>query len=382
MFKGKKILLGVTAGIAAYKTPDLVRAFKKSGADVFVVQTKNSRNFVSELVLETVSENPVGCEIFSGGMKHIDLADVDLVVVAPATANFLSRYAHGAADDLLMTTLLATQAPVVVCPAMNSNMWGHAFVQENVERLKAIGVKVLEPDSGELACGVIGKGRLPSFEKILQGSYAAMVREKDLMGKKVLITAGATREYADPVRFLSNGSSGKMGVAFAVEAAARGAEVCLVLGNSDVVLWDGIERIDVVSGKEMYEVVNARIGDVDVFVSAAAVCDYSFAGSSESKLKKNGVEKLVLSENVDVLKTVSELKKDHQVFVGFALESSFDEVELLKKKNSKKMDFLVANKMEAVGSDGEIEFEIFGKERINFLGKKTDLAKQVFDLIN
>ncbi len=353
MLKGQKIVIGVSGGIAAYKIPDLVRILRGNGAEVHVMMTEAAQQFVAPLVLEVLSGNRVCVDMWDGDlrMNHIELAKTaDLVLIVPATANLIGKYAHGIADNLVLTTLLASKAPVVLAPAMNTNMWEHPAVQDNLVLLKKRGVNVIDPDVGELACGAVGVGRFPDADAILQYVYVALGDKRVLEGKKIVITAGATREYADPVRFLSNGASGKMGKYFALAAKALGAEVLLVKGPGSVKVIADIRQIDVVSAEEMYQAVKANFDDCNLLVSTAAVADFRFGEQLDTKLKKDGGDpKLV--RTVDVLKAMSELKRPDQVFVGFGLESEFDQHRIEVKMQSKKMDWMIYDSPAAIGSE-------------------------------
>lgn len=382
MLKGKKIVLGISGGIAAYKSPELIRGLKKMGAEVFVIMTESAKEFVTPLVLETVSGNPVSSDLFElgGGIRHIDVVkEADCVLVAPATANTIGKYANGIADNLLLTTLLAAKGAIVLCPAMNSQMWEHVLVQENLEKLKGIGVHIVEPDEGELACGVSGPGRLPDVDVIIKNVFLAVNKSSDLKGKKVLITAGATREYADPVRFLTNDSSGKMGVAFALVAKTMGAEVAVVMGPSKEMLPMGIDRHDVVSGEEMRDIVLSQIEDVDVFVATAAVCDYRFGEVLDEKISKTKSRVIELVSNVDVLYEASRKKKKRQFFVGFALETEKNDEKVREKLDKKRLNCVVCDSPDAIGGDFFTGYLLTqgSKECFDELSK-LDLARYVF----
>ncbi len=344
---GKRILLGVCGGIAAYKAAELVRELCRRGARVQVVMTAAAQEFVRPLTFQTLSGQPVATELFDltqeSQIGHIHLADsADLVVVAPATANMLAKQACGLADDLLSTILLATRAPVVVAPAMNVNMYNNATVQENLARLQARGVRVVEPAEGSLACGYEGKGRLPETLALVTESERALTKA-DLAGKRVLVTAGPNREAIDPVRFLSNRSTGKMGFALAAAAWRRGSAVTLIAGPSSLPTPYGVQRLDVVSAEEMRTAVLAEIKRSDILLMTAAVADYRPKEVAAQKLKKGrGDISLALTRTTDILAEVSARKGKRQI-VGFAAETESVLEHAQRKLRDKKLDMIVAN---------------------------------------
>jgi phosphopantothenoylcysteine decarboxylase/phosphopantothenate--cysteine ligase len=347
MLKGKKILLGVTGGIAAYKTAGLTRDFIKGGADVKVVMTSNATKFISPLTLQTLSGNPVYTDMFSltedWEIGHISLADYpDIIVVAPATANIIGKAAAGIADDLLTSLIMATTKPILFCPAMNSNMYQNAAVKENMEKLASRGYILMGAAEGELACGTEGPGRLPPLQDIIEEVESALT-EKDLIGENVLVTAGPTQEALDPVRFISNHSSGKMGYALAVMARRRGAKVTLISGPTDLPAPCGVERIPVRSAVEMRDAVMKSMRKATVIIKAAAVADYRPASQSDSKIKKKeGPLTLTLERNPDIIAEAGRTK-GKRVLVGFAMETE-NLVENAKTKlKSKNMDLVVGN---------------------------------------
>jgi phosphopantothenoylcysteine decarboxylase/phosphopantothenate--cysteine ligase len=354
MLKGKKILLGVTGGIAAYKAAELTRGFVKRGASVKVVMTRNAAEFITPLTLQTLSGNPVYSEMFTlleaSEIGHIALADYpDLVVIAPATANIIGKAAMGLADDLLSTTLMATRAPVLFCPAMNSNMFANPIVQENIRKLSMLGYYFIQPTSGELACKVDGQGRLPDPEDILDMAED-ILSPKDLIGECILVTAGPTREPFDPVRFISNHSSGKMGFAIAQDAKRRGARVILVSGPTVLSVPAGVEYIPVSSALEMRTAVMNQLENATVVIKAAAVADYRPAEKAESKIKKREDElQIKLERNPDIIAEIGRNKRD-KILVGFAMETD-DLIENARKKLiEKNMDLIVANDLKTPGA--------------------------------
>ncbi len=368
LYKEKDILIGVSGGIAAYKIPELVRLLVKSGARVRVVSTDAGVEFVSPLVLEALSGNPVYREVLDvtneGTIPHIMLAQrSDLFVIAPATANLLAKLANGFADDLLTCTALAYKGPVVIAPGMNSDMWANPATQRNLEILKSRGVFFVGPEQGELACGVTGVGRMSSPEVIYEASAGSLVEEKRLSGKKVLVTAGSTRESWDPVRFLGNRSTGRMGYALARAALAQGAQVTLISGvcdTTDSPPW-GAEILSVETAGRMYEEVMSRWSSYDVVIKAAAVADWRPAEPQPTKCKKNKMgetSSLELKRNPDILENLGRLKREGDLksplIVGFAAETgarNADIIEIAKDKmNRKACDLLVVNDVSLEGS--------------------------------
>ncbi len=353
MLKGKKILIGVTASIAAYKVAYLVRILKKENAEVKVVMTPSAFDFITPLTLSVLSENPV-LSAFSNKEdgtwnNHVDLALwADVMVIAPASANTLSKMAHGACDNLLMAVYLSAKCQVLFAPAMDLDMYKHPATQENIEKLKSFGNEMIQPGYGELASGLIGEGRMAEPEEIAE-HIKSQLTEKKLKGKKALVNAGPTYEAIDPVRFVGNHSSGKMGVAIAEELARNGAEVTLVIGPSDITTKvPGIKRVDIVSAEEMYTVCSSEFKNVDVAVMAAAVADYAPVSKADQKIKKKENEfSLSLTKTKDVLLHLGSVKTAKQVLVGFALETE-NEVENAKEKVKRKnADFIVLNSLNA-----------------------------------
>jgi hypothetical protein len=345
--KGKHIVVGVTAGIAAYKAVDLVSRLYKAGAEVKVVMTKNATHFVSPLVFGEISKHKVAVDMFENvqdwNVEHIAYATwADAYIIAPATANILAKMVHGIADDMLSTQLLATTAPVFVCPAMNSNMYAHPTVQENLETLRKRGVHILEPDSGLLACGVEGKGRLPEPKKIMEWLSFELGKTNLLAGKTVLVSAGGTQEPIDPVRFITNRSSGKMGYAIALKAAQAGAKTILVSAPTELEVPYGVDYVPVRSALDMKTAIDSYYDHVDAVIMAAAVADYRVAETAANKIKKQESMALELVKNPDILAGLGECK-EHQKLIGFAAETQ-QVIEYGKEKVRKKnLDMLVAN---------------------------------------
>ena len=363
MLKGKKIVLGVCGGIAAYKAVELLRLYVKAGAEVFVIMTRSAQEFVTPLTFQTLSGHPVHTELFNlfqeSEIGHISLADrANLFVVAPATANVIGKVANGIADDLLTTTIMATKAPVLFAPAMNVNMWENPLYRQNEDRLKKFGYHFLEPASGELACGWEGKGKLPDPAVILEKSRA-LLSPHDLSGETILITAGPTREELDPVRYLSNHSSGKMGYAVARVARDRGARVILVSGPTALSPPDNVEFVSVTSAKQMLEAVLNRYEESTVIVKAAAVADYRPATAATQKIKKgtDAALSLDLEKNPDILAELGR-RKGSRVLVGFAAETE-DLLENARKKlKAKNLDMIVANDVTAPGAGFEVDTNV------------------------
>jgi phosphopantothenoylcysteine decarboxylase/phosphopantothenate--cysteine ligase len=351
MLENKKIILGVCGGIAAYKAIELLRLLTKAGADVHVIMTGAAREFVAPLTFQTLSSNPVHTELFNlvaeREIGHISLADrADLFIIAPATANVIGKIAAGIADDMLTTTVMATKAPVLFAPAMNVNMLTNRIYQENEEKLRRFGYLFEAPVSGSLACGWEGDGKLASPEAIFEGAVAALT-EKDLSGRTILITAGPTREEIDPVRYISNHSSGKMGYALARAARRRGAQVVLVSGPTALARPEGVQVVNVVSAGEMQSEVMARASGCDVVVKAAAVADYRPLSRSGTKIKKTGDSATIeLVKNPDILAGLGGMAdglKPRPLLVGFAAETGDLAENAAKKLREKNLDMIVAN---------------------------------------
>lgn len=363
MLEGKHILVGISGGIAAYKIPELIRSLVKSGAEVRVATTKNALEFVTELTLQTVSGGRVYSDVFAAinehSTEHISLPDwCDAMIVAPATANVLGKMAAGIADDALTTTICSCTArkPIVIAPAMNDKMWESPATQHAVQTIKGwANVQVIEPASGPLACGTEGKGRMPEIE-VLQEVLEYALAEKSLAGKRILITAGGTREAIDPVRFVSNHSTGKMGVALAHSCARRGAEVTIVCGAMSAPIvnpFGMIRRIDALSAQEMYEACRKEWAETDTAILCAAVADFTPAEPAGEKIKKQpGQTEMNLRMVVtpDIARTLGESKKASQKLIGFALETHDEKKNALLKLERKRMDAIVLNSLRDEGA--------------------------------
>jgi phosphopantothenoylcysteine decarboxylase/phosphopantothenate--cysteine ligase len=392
MLQGKTIILGVTGGIAAYKSVELLRLLTKAGASVHVIMTGAATEFVTPLTFQTLSGNPVHTEIFNliteHEIGHISLADrADLFIIAPATANFIGKLANGIADDLLATTVMATKAPVLIAPSMNVNMYENPIYRENEEKLRRHGYLFADPVSGYLACGWEGKGKMQEPALIFEEALAAL-SSKDLAGLKILVTAGPTREEIDPVRYISNHSSGRMGYAIARAARVRGAEVTLVSGPVSLSPPQGVTMINVVSAEEMLREVLTIAGKADVIIKAAAVADYRPATREDHKIKKDsGGESLALVKNSDILAELGKAKRSGQTLVGFAAETDNLHKNASAKLEAKNLDLIVANDVSAEGAGFNVETNIVRfiyrdgrSEELPILPKET-VAGKILDRV-
>lgn len=354
MLNGKRIVLGISGGIAAFKAASLCSALVKAGAHVNVIMTEGATKFITPLTLQTISRHRVITDVFAEDdpsvVSHIDLADAaDMVVIAPATANVIAKMAYGLADDMLTTTLLATRAPILVAPAMNVHMYDHPTVQSNMRTLEERGVSFVEPGVGQLACGYVGKGRLAEPDEIFDAIRMKLSMAPLLANQKILITAGGTIERIDPVRYLTNDSSGKMGFAFAQAAQQMGAEVTLIAGNTTATPPSGVKLVKVQTAQQMYEAVIDRMEGMDIIVKAAAVADYRPVKQAEQKMKKNDdVLTLTLEKTTDILQEVGRRKKGQYV-IGFAAETEQLEHYAMEKLRKKNCDLIVANDVSAAG---------------------------------
>ena len=357
MLQGKTVVLGVTGGIAAYKMPNLASALVKLGCNVQVLMTQNATQFITAVTFETLTGNKALVDTFdrnfSFQVEHIAVADqADLVMIAPATANVIAKLAHGLADDMLTTTVLACNCPKIVVPAMNTKMYENPVTQDNLNILRHYGWEVVEPASGYLACGAVGKGKLPEPEALLQVILHYLAHEKDMVGKKVLVTAGPTQEALDPVRCLTNHSSGKMGYAIAQAAARRGAQVTLVSGPVALKRLPYVETVDVVSAQEMFEAVTARAAEQDIIIKAAAVADYRPTVVAENKMKKSDdALSNPLERTQDILGWLGQHRQPGQFLCGFSMETQNMVENSRKKLEKKRVDMIAANnlKMEGAG---------------------------------
>ena len=383
----KRILLGITGGIAAYKSAELTRLLVKAGAEVHVAMTPSATEFITPLTLQALSGNRVHLDLLDAeaeaGMGHIELARrADLIVIAPATADFMARMTHGQADDLLTAVILASTAQIAIAPAMNQAMWADGITQSNLEALQHRRIHVWGPASGEQACGDVGPGRMIEPQEIAD-RCAGMFETTRLTGKKVLITGGPTREAIDPVRFISNHSSGKMAFALAAEAAAAGAQVSLVSGPVHLPTPDRVGRTDVESAEQMLEAVMARVADADIFIGVAAVADYRPATIEAQKIKKNADSMtLALVKNPDIISRVAALS-DGPMVVGFAAETEHLEANGSEKLKRKGLDLLFANKATETFNSDEVTVTALSGHNQQTLGpgSKLNIARLMLDLI-
>ena len=392
MLKGKNIVLGVTGGIAAYKACDIASRLVKLGAEVHVIMTRAACEFVTPLTFKSLTNNKVHTSLFDeneAGVPHIDLArGADAIVVAPATANFIAKAAGGIADDMLSSTILAANdKKIIISPAMNTPMYENKIVQENLEKLRGRGFVVIKPASGRLACGDVGMGKLPEPSEIVERIVMEIAFEKTLSGKRVLITAGGTQEAIDPVRYITNHSTGKMGYALARIAKAKGASVTLVTGKSSLEKPVGVDVVEVVSARDMFREVTERYFDMDIVIKAAAVADFRPKNVSEQKTKKeDGSLSLELEKTDDILKYLGS-KKAHQVLVGFCMETE-DLLENAKKKlEGKNLDMICANSLRVAGAGFGVDTNVLtliekGGEVTHLpLDTKENLAALILDKV-
>lgn len=367
MSENKKtcIVLGVTGGIAAYKACELLRLLQKRGMDVYVVMTKHATQFVAPLTFETLSGHPVAVDTFerpaTWEVEHIALAKrADLFLIAPATANIIGKMANGIADDMLSTTVMATKAPVMIAPAMNTGMWENPATQHNIDVLKSRGVHVVTPATGHLACGDSGAGKLEDVNVIAERAIAVLEKKKDMQGLRVMVTAGPTREALDPVRYISNRSSGKMGYAIARAAYARGAEVTLLTGPVSIEPPQGVKVVHFMTTQDLLDCALAHVDNQDVIIQSAAPADYRAKEISPIKMKKNGGSDMVIElvENPDVAATLGANKRADQTFVGFAAETNDVLAHAQSKLVKKNLDMIVANDVTAPGAGFDVNTNI------------------------
>ena len=392
MLSGKNVVIGVSGGIAAYKAVEIVSRLKKAGAAVYVIMTAGAANFVTPLTFREISGNPVVASMWDESkqwnVEHIALATkADLFLIAPATANIIGKIAGGIADDMLSTTVMATKAKVLLAPAMNTNMYQNPIVQQNMAKLRDLGYELIEPASGMLACGTEGPGRLPEPVNIVERVVQLLNRKQDLAGKRILVTAGGTREPIDPVRYIGNRSSGKMGYALARAAAQRGGEVTLISGPVELTCPSQVRLIKVERTTEMRDVVLREFEQTDVVIKAAAVADYRPSQVAEQKIKKAGdTLTLNLEKNPDILKELGARKKD-QILVGFAAETQELVNNASQKLTAKNLDLIVANDVTLPGagfcSDTNIAKILFPGGAVRELPQmdKEQMANIILDII-
>ena len=391
MLTGKTVVLGVTGGIAAYKAAYIASALKKQNADVHVVMTAHATEFISPLTFETYTKRRCCVEMFDRNfeydVKHISLARAaDLMVVVPATANFLAKAANGISDDMLTTVFLACRAPKLVVPAMNTAMYENPATQANIERLRSWGLKVIEPDSGLLACGDTGKGKMPDPDIIFEHILAEIAYKHDMEGLKVLVTAGPTQEAIDPVRYITNHSSGKMGYAIARVCKMRGADVTLVSGQTALDCPLGVNRIDVVSAQDMHDAVMENAPSADIIFKAAAVADYTPVTTADHKIKKkDGDMSIPLKRTADILGDIAKIRTSDQIVCGFSMETE-NLIENSRAKLMKKsLDMICANSLttKGAGFKGDTNVvTVITHDDITELGmlSKTETARRIIDI--
>lgn len=392
----KTVGIGITGGIASYKIADLVSKLKTNGIDVIVMMTEGATRFICPLTFKTLSGREVATDLWSESqeykVQHIGIAEqLDLLVIAPATANFIAKMAHGMADDLLSTVFLANTAPVLVVPSMNTNMYKNPIVQDNIRTLQTYGYHIQDPESGMLACGVVGKGRLPEIDAIYNEVMKLLNPRTDMAGKRILVNAGSTCEDIDPVRFIGNRGTGRMGYAIAREASERGADVILVSGKTHLDVPDNVKFVEVWSAEEMCQVMLKYQPVCDIIIGAAAVGDFRLASIAEQKLKKTdqGPQKMLLElvGTPDILKEMGKCKQDNQIMVGFAAETENLMENARKKLESKNLDFIVANDvtMEGAGfaTDTNIVTFIMREGEVISLPKmmKDEVAAAILDRV-
>ncbi len=390
---GKNVLIGVTGGISIYKTLDVISALNKLGANVKVMMTESAAEFVSPMTFEAMSKNPVYTSLFdkknAWRIPHISLSkEADLIAIIPATANIIGKIAGGIADDIVSTTVVAATSPVMIAPAMNTNMYHNPVTQRNIETLKSLGYLFITPTSGVLACGDIGDGKLAPVETIVEAIKGQLLYpEKDLLGKKILVTAGPTQEAIDPVRYITNHSSGKMGYAIAKAALLRGAEVTLISGPVNLTPPAEAEVINITSAKEMFDAVMENAENADIIIKAAAVADYRPEKTAENKIKKGGDLNIPLSQNPDILKSLGEKFGGEKTLIGFCMETENLMENASKKLKSKNLDFIVANSLneEGAGFKGDTNIVTIidksGNKTDIPLSQKEDIANKILDRI-
>ena len=392
MLKNKTVLLGVTGSIAAYKIANLASALKKLHADVHVLMTQNATNFINPITFESLTGNKCLVDTFDRNfqfqVEHVSIAKkADVVMIAPASANVIGKIAHGIADDMLTTTVMACKCPIYISPAMNTNMYENPILQDNLKILEKYGYHIITPASGYLACGDTGAGKMPEPETLLQYITQEIAFEKDLKGKKILITAGPTQEKIDPVRYITNHSSGKMGYALAKRAAMRGAEVTLVSGQVSIAPPPFVKVISIVSAKDMFEAVTAVSEEQDIIIKAAAVADYRPAFVSDEKMKKKDNQMSIeLERTDDILKYLGEHKREGQFLCGFSMETQNMISNSRAKLEKKNLDMIAANNLKVEGAgfktDTNVLTLITQNEEVSLdMMSKEDAAGVILDKI-
>ena len=392
MLKGKNILLGICGGIAAYKMADVASMLVKLHADVHVVMTKNATKFITPETFQVLTKNKVYVDVFdeypddAANVPHISLGEnADLILIAPATANMIGKLAHGIADDMVSTVVLPARCPILISPSMNVHMFENPIVTDNINILKKYGYKIIEPDSGHLACGYDGKGKLPQPEVLVEQILLYGAKEKDMTGMKVLVDAGPTQEALDPVRYITNHSSGKMGYSLARVAAMRGAEVTLVSGPTALKTPAGVRRIDVISAEDMFNAMNEEAEKADIIIMAAAVADYTPENVADNKIKKQvGDMTIPLKRTKDILKSFGEKKKAGQLIIGFSMETENLLENSRAKLEKKNADMICANSLRTEGAGYQVDTNIvtiITKESETELPlmSKDDVADKILD---
>ena len=392
MLKGKTVILGVSGSIAAYKIASLASALVKLHCDVHVIMTKNATNFIHPITFETLTGNKCLVDTFDRNfefsVEHVSIAKkADVALIAPASANVIAKMAHGLADDMLTTTILACQCPKIVAPAMNTRMFRNSIVQDNIKLLKCYGMEVIDPASGYLACGDTGEGKMPEPELLLQYILKALVTEKDLEGVNVLVTAGPTREAIDPVRYITNHSTGKMGYAVAKAAAMRGANVTLVSGPTELPAPPFVEVVDVVSAEDMFQAVTTRAAKQDIIIKTAAVADYRPAVVATEKVKKkDGDLSIALERTKDILAYLGEHKREGQFLCGFSMETENMLENSITKLVKKNLDMVIANNLKVEGAGFGTNTNVVtiitrkGGEQLPLMSK-DEVADKILDAI-
>ena len=392
MLKGKTVVLGVTGSIAAYKIANLASMLVKKHANVHVIMTENACNFINPITFETLTGNKCLVDTFDRNfqfnVEHVSLAKLaDIFLVAPASADVIGKIANGIADDMLTTTIMACKCPKLISPAMNTNMFTNPIVQDNLKKLEHYGYEIIQPDSGYLACGDTGAGKMPSEQVLLNYILRTIAKDKDMAGIKLTVTAGPTREKLDPVRFLSNNSTGKMGYAIAKMAMLRGADVTLVSGKVDVPPVPFVNIINVISAQDMYDAVTEEAKNSDIIIKAAAVADYTPLNVSDNKIKKkDGDMSIALKRTKDIIGTLGEHKKEGQFICGFSMETENIIANSKDKLIKKNMDMIVANNVKVAGAgfgtDTNVVTIITGEDNIELpMMSKEDVASKILDFI-
>ncbi len=392
MLKGKHVVLAVTGSIAAYKIANLASMLKKLNANVTVLMTKNATNFINPITFETLTSNKCLIDTFDRNfqysVEHVSLAkSADVVMIAPASANVIGKIANGIADDMLTTTVMACKCKKIVAPAMNTNMYENPIVQDNIKKLQHYGYEVITPDTGYLACGDIGAGKMPSEQVLLEYILREVAFEKDMVGKKVLVTAGPTMEKLDPVRYITNHSTGKMGYAIAKHCMLRGADVTLVTGKTETPKPPFVNIVEITSAQDMFEAVSSRSKEQDIIIKAAAVADYRPANVSDEKVKKkDGDLSIPLERTVDILQYLGDNRREGQFLCGFSMETQNMLENSRAKLEKKHVDMIVANNLKQSGAGFGTDTNIvtfITKETVKELPimTKEEVAKELLDTI-